>query len=122
MFALDVNSLVSINSKGDLISDVDAINNSLYNLLNCPIGTRLMRPDYGTRLSQLIYEPCDAQTAQTIEMSILQSIEQWEPRIQINPRSSRVTTLPGGNGFKIVIDYYIPSSRTSSTFSVNAYR
>src|ERR1700751_6163492 len=78
---IDANTLVGENNLPDLVPDVLAINNSLYNLLSCPLGSRLFQPEYGSRLWQLLFEPVDAQTATEIRSSFIQSIERWEPRI-----------------------------------------
>jgi phage baseplate assembly protein W len=63
-------------------SDLDAIKNSIKNIILTPIGTRPFNPEFGTRISHLLFELGDAFTARAIKIEILSALEKWEKRIR----------------------------------------
>lgn len=109
----DVNTLVGQTADSELVDNEKAIKNSLYNILTTPLGSRYRRPDYGSRLWQFIQEPSDDTTAFQLETYLVQSIERWEPRVQLIRDQTRVTPLPTG-GFDIQITFTIPKLNTIS--------
>lgn len=99
---IDVNSRFTVDASPDRLPDALAVGNSIFNLLNCPIGARarIFQPEYGTLLWQFIQEPLDQSTANKIQTSFLQAIARWEPRITVDFSNSYVqanTSLPGYN-------------------------
>lgn len=97
---IDANSLFTIDGLPDRIPDVLAINNSLFNILNCPIGGRgrIFQPTYGSLWYQFLQEPIDQITANKMQMATIQAIQRWEPRIQVDNANSFINpdyTLPG---------------------------
>ena len=97
---IDVNTLFTINGQPDRLPDVLAVQNSLYNLFNCPIGarSRIFQPDYGSMWYQFLQEPLDQSTANKMQIAMIQAIARWEPRITVDFSNSFVTpdlTLPG---------------------------
>ena len=119
---LDVNSQMD-NGLSDLLPNVYAIGNSLFNLLGCPIGARgpIGEPEYGTLLYQYLHEPCDYITANKIQITLIQAIQRWETRILLNMRETSVTPQRLQNRFLVVIAYDIisPQQAGTSTFLLN---
>lgn len=113
----DVNTLVGVDNNNILVTNINAINNSLYNIFTCPVLSRPELPEFGSRLWHLLQEPRDEKTAQNIRMSLTQSLR-WEPRIQLHQMV--VNTLKMGDGYFISVYYYIPKLQTSATFSMTA--
>lgn len=70
-----------ITKKVIVSTDLDAIRNSVKNIVLTEKGTRPFNVDFGTRLSALLFEPVDIFTALAIENEITNSLKQWEPRI-----------------------------------------
>lgn len=56
---------------------------SLRDLLTTPIGTRLMRRDYGSRIPDLIDAPLNGTTLLRLAAASYIAITRWEPRLQI---------------------------------------
>lgn len=56
---------------------------SLRDLLTTPIGTRLMRRDYGSRIPDLIDAPLNGTTLLRLAAASYIAIARWEPRLQI---------------------------------------
>lgn len=53
-------------------------------------GQRVMRPEFGCRLQEIVFAPNNSQTAALAERHVRQSLARWEPRIQIE----QVTAQP----------------------------
>jgi phage baseplate assembly protein W len=78
---------------------------SLYNLFNCPIGARgkTFQPEYGSEWLYFLQEPIDAITAAKMRISMIQAIQRWEPRIQLD--YSKTSIVPNLNipGYEVRI-------------------
>jgi phage baseplate assembly protein W len=108
---LDVNTLVGVTSAQELLADILAINNSLYNLLSTPKGSRIFQPLYGSNLMNLIHEPADDLTAWRIRNELIDAIYKWEPRVRLIVGETSVIAYPEGDmgfpGFKVQVAYEI---------------
>jgi phage baseplate assembly protein W len=120
---LDVNSRMGESLKPDLLPDIQAINNSLYNLLRCPIGARgpIFQPEYGTLLYRLLHEPLDPITANKIRISFIQAIQRWEPRINIDMEWTSVVPSYSQASFTVTVYYTIAADAQEgvATFSLS---
>lgn len=63
-------------------------------LLTYP-GERVMLPEFGTPLQDLIFEPGDNTLITQARQMIIKSIARWEPRVRID--AIEVTINPSGN-------------------------
>lgn len=66
-----------------IVVDHHAINAGLYQLMMTEPGERLMEPEFGTPIKQLIFDPLDELIFQEISNRIARTIERWERRIVI---------------------------------------
>jgi len=114
----DVNTLLGRSKKPDLVTDSDAIVNSIFNLFNCPIGTRFMANDYGTSIKRFIHEPIDAETAYKLEITIISEIPRWEPRIEILRTHTNVQVLEQV-GYLINVGFKIRATGETRTLTYN---
>ncbi|AYN26710.1 phage baseplate protein [Buttiauxella sp. 3AFRM03] len=71
------------------------LNQSIINILTTPVGTRVLRRDYGSHLFNLIDSPLDGILVSNIRKETAIAINKWEPRLKIE----RVYVLEAGNGF-----------------------
>ncbi|MBK0062619.1 MULTISPECIES: GPW/gp25 family protein [unclassified Acinetobacter] len=72
-------------STGLLISDeMESIHQSIIDILTTPIGSRLMRREYGSLLYDLIDQPINDVLVLKCYSAIYSAILRWEPRISIN--------------------------------------
>lgn len=97
---VDVNTLVTQNNLPDRLPDSLSITgSSLINLFNCSIGERgkIFQPEYGSEWLQFLQEPIDQITAAKMRIAMIQAVQRWEPRIQLDVGRS-----------SIVPDYNIP--------------
>jgi phage baseplate assembly protein W len=104
---IDVNSQFTLNTLPDRVPDVLAVSNSLYNLMNCAIGarSRIFQPEYGVTLYQFLQEPLDQTTANAIQISFLQAIARWEPRITVDMGNSFVSPNSSYPGYDVRIAF-----------------
>jgi uncharacterized protein len=72
-----------INSQGNLaLSAGDRnIQESIWIILGTKLGERVYRPNFGSRLSELVFAPMSTQTLLLIRVYVREALEMWEPRI-----------------------------------------
>lgn len=61
-------------------------------ILGTAPGERVMRPDFGCRIHELIFWPANQETADIAERYVREALLRWEPRIRLEA----VTVTPGG--------------------------
>ena len=100
-----------INAKGEIglsAGDKD-IQQSIFIILSTRPGERVMRPEFGCRAHELIFEPQDAATFALLKMYVTEALEFWEPRI--NVRSVNPTIEDGDEGsIYVEIEYEIKAT------------
>jgi hypothetical protein len=76
---------MKLNSRGgiSLISDEEKVAQSIRIILSTPIGQRVMRPTFGSRLHELVFSPANPETFGLAEMYVQDALNFWEPRIQV---------------------------------------
>lgn len=104
---LDVNTRLGEGFVSDLLPEIQALNNSLYNLFRCPIYSRgpIFQPEYGASLMYLLHEPADLITANKIRMVLIQASQRWEPRIKVDVARTVVFPVPAKAGFRAQVAY-----------------
>lgn len=65
------------------IRNYDAIKADLLQLLLTNPGERVMLPDFGVPLRNILFEPSTATVAQNARNMIIEAIKNWEPRIAV---------------------------------------
>lgn len=84
----------------------DDVESSLKMVLTTAPGERLMRPAFGCRIWELLFEPINANTLGLMAEAVRESVSRWEPRIALD--DVRVEPDPGAIGrVMIAIDYTI---------------
>lgn len=85
------------------------IEQSIRIILETVPGERVMRPEFGCRVHELIFAPNNASTHGLIIHYVEQALERWEPRIQV--REVEVNTDPGnGAALLVEIKYVVKDS------------
>jgi hypothetical protein len=69
---------------GLALTNTGHIRQSLSDILRTPVGSRVMRRDYGSLLSSLIDQPQTPALRLQIMSACYMAILQWEPRITLN--------------------------------------
>ena len=74
-----------VNARGEiaLVGGDEDIVQAIRVILGTRPGERVMRPDFGCRVHELLFEPRDAATAAHIQKYVNIALQRWEPRIQV---------------------------------------
>ena len=89
---------MNINN-GKTISEIAHIKQSVANILTTPIGSRIMRRDYGSRLFEKIDRPINGELIAEIYSDVIEALFIWEPRFEVE----QITVQNIEKG-KIIID------------------
>lgn len=68
---------------GTRLSGIDHLRQSLRDILTTPIGTRVMRREYGSRLYELVDAPLNRGTLLQLYAATAQAVKRWEPRFKL---------------------------------------
>ena len=66
-----------------LVGGEEDINQSIQIILGTAPGERLMRPEFGCRVHELIFAPYDSATEALVIFYVEEALAFWEPRIQV---------------------------------------
>jgi phage baseplate assembly protein W len=74
-----------VDSSGSigLTNGVADLDSSVLMILMTAPGERLMRPEFGCRIHELVFEPLNANTLGLMKHAVRQAVTQWEPRITV---------------------------------------
>lgn len=88
---------------GDIVPLVDssAIKRSIRNILFTGLNERLFNPEFGANLKQLLFEPINPGTKQTLILAITNSIKVFEPRASLVDLKVKVS--PDENAYEVTI-------------------
>lgn len=81
----DIDIELTKQTDGDIKKDteVDAVINSLQNIISTLQGSRRMLPEFALDIQNLLFDPLDERTARMIGDRIVLAIETWDTRIEI---------------------------------------
>ncbi|MBY0445834.1 MAG: GPW/gp25 family protein [Burkholderiales bacterium] len=71
---------------GHAIDDLAHIQQSVADVLTTPLGSRLMRRDYGSEIPALIDQPLNGATRLRVMAATATALKKWEPRIRARSR------------------------------------
>ena len=87
------------------LSDTSAIARSIRNIVFTSPGEKFFNPDFGSRISESLFENVDNVSALAIEDEIKSSIINFEPRV--NLLNTNVVPNPDDNEMNVTIEYEI---------------
>lgn len=90
-----------------LLYNLDAVHQSVENILFCK---RLEMPflrDFGSNLEDLLFEPMDQFTANNIYVQVISSIERWDDRVIINKSRSWVRPNYDNHAYDVQLVYKV---------------
>jgi phage baseplate assembly protein W len=81
-----------------LVSKEREVEEAIRLILGTSYGERPMRPEFGSGIHDFVFSPADATTAGHLAFEVQQSLERWEPRIdvlgiQVTPDAGDASTL-----------------------------
>lgn len=69
---------------GRELTGLEHLKQSIADILNTPIGSRVMRRDYGSRLFELIDAPINRSTVVDIVAETAEALMKWEDRLLVS--------------------------------------
>jgi len=82
-------------STGKPLSGDAHLAQSIGDILSTPIGTRVMRRDYGSALFELLDAPMNALTRLRLFAATAVALARWEPRLKLTRVSVADPAVPG---------------------------
>ena len=73
---------MNINT-GRSIEDMEHLRQSITNILSTPIGSRIMRRDYGSRLFKRLDAPLTGELLAEIYADVVEALFSYEPRFEV---------------------------------------
>lgn len=103
------------NGQIELARYEESIRQAIWIILGTAPGERIMRPDFGCGIHELVFAVNDASTAGRSASLVRQALLQWEPRVDVfNVEATADTAEP--NLLLIKIDYQVRT--TNSRFNL----
>ena len=105
----------------DMTSDEQDVQISLQILLATRKGERVMQPDYGCNLDEMVFEPMTTSFKTYIRETVKTAILFYEPRIELN--SIKIDSSRETEGvILIIIDYTIRTTNSRFNFVYPYYK
>lgn len=97
-------------STGTELGGIAHLRQSIRDILTTPVGTRVMRRDYGSDIFKLVDAPMNGETLLQIYAATAGAIAKWEPRFLV--RRVQATEAAPGSITLDLTGVYLPEGRT----------
>jgi phage baseplate assembly protein W len=92
-----------------------AIVNSVKNLILTNHYERPFRPQIGSNIRRLLFEPIDSIISAQIEREVVETIQNFEPRVEVS--SVVASPVPDENGYKITLEFFVINNANPITIN-----
>lgn len=99
----------SDSTTGKALSGLNHLRQSIRDILTTPIGSRVMRREYGSRLYELVDAPMTRETLLDIYAATAEALIRWESRIRVTQITTE-SASPGRLNISITGEY-LPEGR-----------
>ena len=79
---------------GQPLSGIEHLRQSIEDILSTPIGSRRMRPEYGSEIPRYVDLPINKGWISAVQAEAARAIGRWEPRIRLS--AVRITGVVDG--------------------------
>ncbi|WP_110968327.1 MULTISPECIES: GPW/gp25 family protein [Pseudomonas] len=79
---------------GQPLSGLAHLRQSIEDILTTPVGSRRMRPEYGSKLRRFVDLPINEGWKSAVQAEVARSLSRWEPRLKLE--RVRVLSVVGG--------------------------
>ena len=79
---------------GQPLSGIEHLRQSIEDILSTPLGSRRMRPEYGSKLRRFVDLPVNDGWKSAVQAEVARALGRWEPRLKLE--RVRVTAVVGG--------------------------
>ncbi len=89
---------------GQPLSGLDHLRQSIEDILTTPLGSRRMRPDYGSNLRRFVDLPVNDGWKSAVQAEVARALGRWEPRLRLE-RVQVVSVVGGQIGLQLTGQY-----------------
>jgi phage baseplate assembly protein W len=89
---------------GKRLAGLEHLRQSVRDILTTPIGSRVMRRDYGSQIFQLVDAPLNRSTIMDFYAAVADALKRWEPRLRLTSVTAS-QTAPGNVTINLVGEY-----------------
>ena len=93
---------------GQALSGVEHLVQSIEDILTTPIGSRRMRPEYGSKIRRFVDLPVNDGWKSAVQAEVARALGRWEPRLKLE--RVRVTAVLDGKITLQLTGQYLGSS------------
>ena len=79
---------------GQPLSGIEHVRQSIEDILTTPLGSRRMRPEYGSKLRRFVDLPVNDGWKSAVQAEVASTLGRWEPRLKL--QRVRVLAVVGG--------------------------
>ena len=104
----DISAVFEVNPLNDdliVLRNSNAIARSIRNIIFTARGDKPFNPFFGSRVSELLFDPMDQITTLAIKTEIEETIKNFEPRVDL--KDVQVDPSSDDNEYSVVINYEI---------------
>jgi phage baseplate assembly protein W len=100
------------------VTDIDAIIQSVRNLISTRQGERPFRPEYGINIVDYLFELMDESAGLTLLADVFSAVNEFEPRVEIDRQLSEVIPDPDTYTFTVSIFFRVKGFEQDGIFEV----
>lgn len=86
------------------MTGVEHLRQSIADILTTPVGSRVMRPEYGSYLPRMVDLPVNKGWISAVQAEVARAIGRWEPRLKLQ-RVTVVSVIDGQVNMTIAGEY-----------------
>lgn len=94
---------------GKALDGIDHLYQSIQDILTTPVGSRIMRRDYGSKLFSLVDRPAEPGIDIEIKAAVAEALDRWEPRFRLT--FVKVTVAEAGQMILDLRGVYLPDGK-----------
>lgn len=86
---------------GQPLSGIEHVRQSIEDILTTPLGSRRMRPEYGSNLRRYVDLPVTGGWKSAVQAEVARALLRWEPRLKLE-RVQVVAVVGGQISFQLI--------------------
>lgn len=95
---------------GTRLDGFDHLRQSIQDILTTPLGSRVHRRDYGSRLPELVDRPINKSLIADMVAATAEALERWEPRLRLE--AVRIESVSEAGQISLsLVGYYLLNGR-----------
>ena len=100
-----MSSLVGLDrNAGRAMTGIEHLRQSIADILTTPVGSRVMRPEYGSHLPRMVDLPVNKGWISAVQAEVARALGRWEPRLKLR-RITVVSVIDGQVNMTIAGEY-----------------